>query len=484
MYRKSPQGWLKHWDFIILDIICLQIALFIAYLIRIGWKTPFLDENYRKQAFIFLICQVLVIFFIDPFRNILKHGLYAEFISTVRYSGIVMLVTLFYFYMTKEIADYSRLYFLLTGILYPIFGYSVRILRKRLIYRHNQADGKESSMVILTTRELAKQAIADIRDEKYQRFFINGIAIVDQNLIGESISGVKVIADQNSVVEYICRGWVDEVLVRLPEGFAMPESILQALVNMGITIHLALSKETGLDWNNKYIENIGNCTVLTTSVNMVNPKQMLYKRTMDICGGLMGCLLTGILFLFVAPAIYVKSPGPIFFSQIRIGKGGRKFKMYKFRSMYMDAEKRKQELMSQNKMEDGFMFKMEDDPRIIGSEKKGKDGKPKGIGNFIRKTSIDEFPQFWNVLKGDMSLVGTRPPTVDEWEKYDFHHRARMAIKPGVTGMWQVSGRSDIVDFEEVVRLDTEYIKKWSIGLDIKILMMTVLKVLKSEGAE
>ena len=129
----------------------------------------------------------------------------------------------------------------------------------------------------------------------------------------------------------------------------------------------------------------------------------------------------------------------------------------------MDAEERKKELMAQNDIKDGMMFKMDNDPRII-----------KGIGNFIRDYSLDEFPQFWNVLIGDMSLVGTRPPTVDEWEKYEMHHRSRLAFKPGLTGMWQVSGRSNITDFEEVVRLDTEYIKKWSPGLDIMILFKTV----------
>ncbi|WP_373218825.1 sugar transferase [Ruminococcus sp. 5_1_39BFAA] len=484
MYRKSPQGWLKHWDFILLDFVCLQMALLGAYLIRIEKEIPIFNESYWKQAFIFFLCQALIIFFMDPFRGILGRGLYTELISTVRHCAIVMLTALFYLYMTKEIADYSRIYFLLTGILYSVFDYLLRIWRKSWLHRRNGESSKESSMIVLTTKELAAQTLEDIYDEKYQRFSINGIAVMNENLTGQSIHGVPVIADENSIVEYICREWVDEVFIRLPQGFSTPERILQALANMGVTIHLDLSKETGLDWKDKYIESIGNCMVLTTSVNMVNPKQMLYKRTMDIFGGLAGCLLTGIMFLFVAPAIYIKSPGPIFFSQIRIGKGGRKFKMYKFRSMYMDAEKRKQELMSQNKMKEGFMFKMDNDPRIIGSEKKGKDGKPKGIGNFIRKTSIDEFPQFWNVLKGDMSLVGTRPPTVDEWEKYDFHHRARMAIKPGVTGMWQVSGRSDIVDFEEVVRLDTDYIKNWSIGLDCKILLKTVLKVLRSEGAE
>ena len=152
--------------------------------------------------------------------------------------------------------------------------------------------------------------------------------------------------------------------------------------------------------------------------------------------------------------------------------------------MYMDAEERKKALMEQNKISDGMMFKMDDDPRIIGSEKKDKNGKPRGIGNFIRKTSLDEFPQFWNVLKGDMSLVGTRPPTLDEWEKYDLHHRVRMSIKPGITGLWQISGRSDITDFEEVVRLDREYIQNWSIWLDFKILFKTVGVVLRHEGAE
>ena len=200
---------------------------------------------------------------------------------------------------------------------------------------------------------------------------------------------------------------------------------------------------------------------------------------MDICGGLAGCILTGIIFLFVAPAIYIKSPGPIFLSQYRVGKNGRKFKIYKFRSMYMDAEERKKELMKQNRVSDGLMFKLENDPRVIGSEK----GPGKGIGNFIRKTSLDEFPQFFNVLKGDMSLVGTRPPTVDEWEKYELHHRARLAIKPGLTGMWQVSGRSEITDFEEVVKLDTKYISEWSFMLDIRILFKTVLIVLGQKGS-
>jgi len=150
----------------------------------------------------------------------------------------------------------------------------------------------------------------------------------------------------------------------------------------------------------------------------------------------------------------------------------------------MDAEERKAAFMEQNKIEGGLMFKMDDDPRIIGSEKKDKNGKPIGLGNRLRSASLDEWPQMLNVLKGDMSLVGTRPPTKNEFLLYSLHHRTRMTIKPGVTGLWQVSGRSEITDFEEVVRLDREYIENWSILLDIKILAKTVLVVLKGRGAE
>ena len=156
---------------------------------------------------------------------------------------------------------------------------------------------------------------------------------------------------------------------------------------------------------------------------------------------------------------------------MRIGKNGRRFNFYKFRSMYVDAEERKAELMKDNEMS-GNMFKMENDPRIIP------------IGHFMRKYSIDELPQFWNVLKGDMSLVGTRPPTEDEFLNYEYHHKARLGIKPGLTGMWQVSGRSDITDFEDVVALDTQYISNWSLGLDIMLLFKTIGVVLTGKGSK
>jgi lipopolysaccharide/colanic/teichoic acid biosynthesis glycosyltransferase len=162
--------------------------------------------------------------------------------------------------------------------------------------------------------------------------------------------------------------------------------------------------------------------------------------------------------------------GPIFFSQERVGVNGRIFKCWKYRSMTTDAEDRKKDLLDQNEM-NGAIFKIENDPRVTR------------VGHFLRKTSLDEFPQFWNVLKGEMSLVGTRPPTPAEVEKYEDWHRKRSVIKPGITGMWQVNGRSQITDFDDIVRLDLKYIDHWSFWLDIKILLKTVKVVLFRDGS-
>jgi len=191
---------------------------------------------------------------------------------------------------------------------------------------------------------------------------------------------------------------------------------------------------------------------------------------MDILGGLVGLVITLLVSLFVAPAIRLESPGPILLKHKRVGCNGRIFTMYKFRSMYVDAEARKNELYAQNKMK-GLLFKIDNDPRITK------------VGRFIRKTSIDELPQFWNVLKGDMSLVGTRPPTLDEYRQYTGSYKRRLSFRPGLTGIWQTSGRNEVVDFAEVLEMDLNYIQRWSLSLDIKIIVKTLKVVLLRKGA-
>lgn len=192
------------------------------------------------------------------------------------------------------------------------------------------------------------------------------------------------------------------------------------------------------------------------------------KRFIDILGALVGLSITGLLLPLIAPLIYFDNPGPIFFSQTRVGLHGRKFRIWKFRSMIKDAEKCRHLVVNEAQ---GHFFKNPNDFRITR------------VGAFLRRTSLDEFPQFLNVLKGEMSLVGTRPPTPDEVSEYLPHHFQRLHVKPGLTGEWQVNGRSSIQNFEEVVKLDVLYQRKWSVIYDLKLILKTVLVVIKKQGA-
>jgi exopolysaccharide biosynthesis polyprenyl glycosylphosphotransferase len=210
--------------------------------------------------------------------------------------------------------------------------------------------------------------------------------------------------------------------------------------------------------------------ILTYHAKAFDAQQLFLKRMLDILGALVGLLLLTVLYPLIAVAIKLDSPGPVFFRQKRVGYNGRLFTCRKFRSMVASAEKQKLALSDRNEM-NGALFKIRDDPRVTR------------VGRFLRRTSLDEFPQFWNVLVGEMSLVGTRPPTRDEVEQYENWHRRRISIKPGLTGLWQVSGRSQIGNFDEIVRLDLKYIDNWSLWLDLKIILKTVYVVFTRVGS-
>ena len=482
MYRKESEGWFKHLDFIVIDMICLQLAFWLAYVLKGLGANPYADLVYRNMAIVLTLADLAAMFMLDMLHHVTQRGYYREFIATFGNVAMVGLLGSAYLFVIQEGAAFSRLMFGITLVLYFALSYVSRVLWKRVL-ASGRWDTNCRSLMIVTTAAEASGVIEKIQANNYGKFVINGLVIVDKDMAGQSISGIKVVANSEDAPMYVCQQWIDEVLVVMPDTQPYPQKLVSQLNETGVTMHLNLTQIEGAEDRRQFVEKIGSYTVLTTSLNYASPKQLLFKRVMDIAGGLVGCLLTCIIFVFVAPVIYISSPGPIFFSQERIGKNGKRFKIYKFRSMYMDAEARKAELMKQNRVADGKMFKLDFDPRVIGNKILPDGTKKTGIGNFIRVTSLDEFPQFFNVLKGDMSLVGTRPPLPGEVSEYEIHHRTRLAIKPGITGMWQVSGRSDITDFEEVVRLDTQYIKEWSPALDIKILFKTVKTVLGKEGS-
>lgn len=482
MYKKNSNGWSKHIDFILLDLLCVQIAFILSYFLRHGISNPYVVPTYRNVAFFIEIADIVIIFIFETYKNVLKRGYFAEFVYSIKQSVMLLLITSLYLVTGQDGEEYSRIVLYLMVFIFCILIYIVAILWKKHL-KHLMKHGGERSLFIITTSKIVKNVVENVKKNNFEMFQINGIIILDKNMIGETIEGISVVASAENAAEFLCQGWVDEVFINLDEGTAYPRELIEHCIEMGLAVHLNLAKVSHSIGGKQSIEKVGVYTVLTTTINYMTLKEVFMKRVVDICFGFVGCIATGIIFIFIAPIIYISSPGPIFFSQKRIGKNGKVFKMYKFRSMYMDAEERKAELMKQNKMSSNLMFKMDFDPRIIGNKILPDGTKKTGIGQFIRSTSLDEFPQFWNVLKGDMSTVGFRPILPSEYSEYEFHHRARIAMKPGITGMWQVSGRSSITDFEEVVRLDTEYIKNWSMALDFKILFKTIGVVLKKDGS-
>lgn len=489
MYRKKYKGWLRHWDFILIDMICLEIAFFGAYFIRHFNEMMVHPQMYFKLGVLLLVFDLIAILVNGSYNGIIQRMKWPELVAVVKHVTIVEVLLLLYEYMMKESEYLSRTVFLLSWAAAIVLCWFSRLVWKKILRTHLLKRDNQSNMLVISTADHIDVCVEKLRGKIYRGFEISGVAIIDDesvidDALKEKVSAMSLgreidfIENNKALIEYVRQDIVDEVYIDTFKDKEELDKLVQMFLGMGVTVHIGMGFLPD-DLPNRFMELIGECNCITTTIKTAGTIEITLKRIMDIAGGLVGIILTGIAYVFVAPIIKKESPGPVFFKQERVGKNGRTFNIYKFRSMYMDAEERKKELMKHNEMQ-GLMFKMENDPRIIGSEK----GPGRGIGNFIRKTSIDELPQFWNILKGDMSLVGTRPPTKNEYEQYDLHHKIRLSAKPGLTGMWQTSGRSEITDFEEVVKLDRYYIENWSLWLDIKLILKTIVVVLNRKGSK
>lgn len=488
MYRERAKGWIKHLDFILLDLFCLEFSLVLAYWIRFGEFRLHADRLYRNMAFALLLIDVAAIFFGDVYNGVLRRGFFKEAVQCVYQAALIVGLSALYLFAVQEGGDYSRLALFYTGVIYGALTYVCRLLWKKAVGKIKRKTAYNALLVAAAPDRL-EEALAGLESDARGGFHIAGAVVMDGGenasvdvLERKQYGSTPVVATESGLIDYVRREWVDEILFVAPETEAR-RKLLEELAESGIAVHESLGRAQSKVGRKQVVENLGGYTVMTTSVNYVTLRQAFFKRAMDIAGGLAGSLIALLALLIVGPLIYIKSPGPILFKQTRVGRNGRRFQFLKIRSMVVGADAMKKELMEQNRVKDGMMFKLEYDPRVIGCKRLEDGTIKKGVGNFIRDWSIDELPQFFNVLKGDMSLVGTRPPTVDEWEKYQLHHRARLAFRPGVTGLWQVSGRSNITDFEEVVRLDTKYINEWDFGLDCRIMAETVKAVLERTGS-
>lgn len=467
MYRFRNN--LQNVFIILCDCISIVISSHLANYIRHGEWMP--ADYINSLTNIFLIAYIFIYLVINLNSRIAENGYFAELVSCIKISVSVAIFSIFIIYFTRRVdADFSRkltVYFL---ILNTAISYAIHLLFKFLLTRFYTRSINSRQLMLICDYNNVSQLIDQIQQKNKWDYCIRSIAIVDSEHVGESILNIPIVArDTESVLNYCKSNIVDEVLI--VTNSSSIKSILNELLSMGITVHVGLATLNLNYASLSTVTQIGNQTTITFANRFLSLRQAFAKRVLDIIGSIVGSVITLILTIIIGPLIKLESPGPIFFAQKRVGKNGRYFKMYKFRSMYADAEERKKQLMEQNQM-DGLMFKMDNDPRITK------------IGRFLRKTSLDEFPQFFNVLKGDMSLVGTRPPTVDEFLQYHSYHKMRLSIKPGITGLWQISGRSDITNFEDVVKLDIKYINEWCLSLDIKILFKTLWVVITRKGAK
>lgn len=467
------------------DVLALAVSVLLAWFLLdkvFGRITAYSVSDWVQTLISLFIAFAAIFLCFDQSENILERRWEREIKLSLKFNILMGAMYTSLMMVLKAQMLESR-YFalgvpLINTAALPVFH---MLLRKALADKKDKL--KIRSMVgVLTTCDHAEAMIQDLREDWSQH--ICGLALIEagSEQIGTRIEGVKVEANYDNFMEWIRRSALDELYVDIPldsgESFF---PYLEEMESMGLTVHLRIpmldrieSRCSGEMSAVRMSRALGRCAgrnMLTLGTMEMKLRDRLLKRCIDIAGALIGCLISLPIILLVAVPLKLESPGPLFFRQKRVGLNGRYFYIWKLRSMYMDAEERKKELLQQNEM-DGLMFKIHDDPRITK------------VGKFIRKTSIDELPQFVNVLRGEMSLVGTRPPTVDEYKQYQSHHKRRLSMKPGITGLWQVSGRSNIENFEDVVALDIRYIDNWSFWLDLKLLLKTVVVVFTGRGAE
>ena len=440
-----------------LEILIIQ--LFPIYLL------PFVLDIHEHVLFL-MVVHVMSYYVSDYSKNFKYRSIAEELIQTIKYELVYLLLALVVFPLLAPDLPYLSIYNLLWIVEVNTLFILVLNLFIRKLWKFLSRKKKYTQRILLvTTRSRVERVLQQL--SAYEYGYVSAVCIVDGE---QSESSNFTIVTLDNLVTYATRSVVDQVVINLPsENFLIADFVSQFEM-MGLPVAVNIAALEFVTNSEKAIQRFGNSSVVNFSTTFYRSSDIALKRSIDIIGSLVGLIICGLVSIFLVPLIK-RDGGPAIFIQDRIGRNGRVFKFYKFRSMRVDAEEIKKDLMSQNQMQGG-MFKIENDPRITK------------IGHFIRKTSLDQLPQFWNVLKGDMSLVGTRPPTLDEYMTYTPEQKRRLSFKPGITGLWQISGRSEIKNFDDVVKLDVAYIDGWTIWKDIEILLKTIKVVVMRDGAK
>ena len=468
---------LEMYMLLLTDLVTIVISYLLALLARYGYiGKGYMYELHFSTCLCFLLVSVIYSLVLDWNREFIRRGYLVEAVAVFKYNIVMIVVVATVLFMTSNAEPFSRMVWGYVFVFNTILTFAAHLAVKKMLKEYYRTEHCRVKVMVVADAPTVSALLKKLEEGLPINYDITSIAVlggeVREDLFYRDFRlAIYEAADATELIEQVKQLPLDEVFLHVSDLKGREvQDLIRGFESMGVICHYSVEIA---EWNEKEssIGKFADYTVVSYSIYKIDYRRRLIKRIMDIVGGIVGIAVTIILYPFVAIAIKCNSRGPVLFSQIRVGKNGRRFRLYKFRSMYTDAEEKKQLLMEQNEMS-GYMFKVENDPRITS------------VGRFLRKTSLDEFPQFFNVVRGDMSLIGTRPPTEDEFEKYSPYYRRRLCMTPGLTGLWQVSGRSDIQDFEEVVNLDLEYIDNWSLTLDLKILLKTFWVVLTGKGSK
>jgi exopolysaccharide biosynthesis polyprenyl glycosylphosphotransferase len=383
-----------------------------------------------------------------------------------------------YIFVLRMQEDVSRLFI---GFVFVIAAIFISIEKIILVMAFKAISNRETSfksalfiftrVLVVGTNKRARNLISLVKKHPDWGIRIAGVVDIDPSKKGESISGYEVVGSLDDIPDIISHDVVDEVVFIVPRSWlSRIENAMLYCESAGLKVNLAVNL-FDLKFSNAKQTDLFGFPLLTFENASSKVGQLFIKRVFDFVAAGLGLIVLSPLFIIVIILIKMTSEGPIFFKQLRCGMYGRKFVFYKFRTMIADAESKLKDLLKYNEM-DGPVFKMQNDPRITK------------VGKVLRKFSIDELPQLWNVVKGDMSLVGPRPPIPHEVDKYDIWQRRRLSMRPGITCLWQTAGRNQITNFSDWLKLDLEYIDNWSMWLDFKILFKTLPAVLFGTGAK
>ena len=463
----------------VIDLILTLASFFLAYYVS-KWVSPhlFIERFATLDTYLWMLYIVIPIWLV----LLPRYGLYGS-LREISVNRLILITSLPIIqagvlsgaavFLLKQQA-LSRGFFI-TFLMVNLATLVLWKLIVRQILWHLRKEGYNyRGILIIGDRERAKAIRSKLENRKEWGLKVVGIVNVsnhDQNFIG-TLEGQPYCGNLSSMRHMLSKHVVDEILITsLDNKNELIGEVVQIAEEIGVRVRVILDLFSSKIFKSTAVDKFGENFALTLHTTHLDTRVAMLKRTMDIILAAFGMIVTAIVSIPIGILIKCTSKGPILFRQRRIGQNGRLFYIYKFRTMHVDAEKRKQELLRHNEMK-SVMFKMENDPRLTP------------CGKFLRKFSLDELPQLFNVLRGDMSLVGPRPPLREEVAQYSPWQRRRLSVKPGLSGFWQVSGRNNVTDFDTVVKQDLEYIDKWSLWLDLKILFKTIFVVIFPHGAK